>query len=394
MIFYGVGVAYPVVTVTEAVLCPGRASGRRAVVDGVSGRSITHAALADEVAPASAALTDSGIGPGDVVGLHLPDGPEFAVALHALLAVGAVPLPLRAADPAELLDNAGMRVMIAGSGPADRLLTVARAAGVERVLGLGLGLGGRSGARTAAPNVRADPAHDTALAVRAGNGPPRVVRLTHAEVVAGLVRVAEAGLIGGDDIVLTALPFASAIGLNGVLNPVLRLGATVVALPEAGRHDLLRAIQDHRVTVAVLPPPLVEALARGRTATHFDLGSLRAVVAAGGPLAAEDARAAAARVGCPVRRAYGVAEAAGITHLNLWADEEGALDSVGRGLPGVSWRIVHPRTRAVQPSYRRGELCVRVPAAAEPARWVPTGDAAFADDHERVFILGRLGPRS
>ncbi|QXJ20472.1 acyl--CoA ligase [Actinomadura graeca] len=388
MISHDSGAAYPAVTVTEAVLRPGRAvhGKRRAVVDAVSGRSITHAALAAEVAPASAALAGEGVEPGDVVGLHLADGPEFAIALHAVLAAGAVPLPLRASDPAGLLDAARVRTVIAGAAPSGRFLRAVKAAGVERVLGLG----GRAGGRAAAPEVRADPARDTALAVGVGGGPPRLVRLTHAEVVAGLVRVADAGLIGGADTVLTALPFTGALGLNGVLNPVLRLGATVVALPDAGRHDLLRAVQDHRATVAVLPPALVEALARERGATHFDLGSLRTVVAAGGPLAADDARAAAARVGCPVRRAYGMAEAAGLTHLNLWAAEEGALDSVGRGLPGVSWRIVHPRTRAVQASYHRGELCVRVP---DTARWIPTGDAAFADDHGRVFILGRLGPR-
>lgn len=219
------------------------------------------------------------------------------------------------------------------------------------------------------------------------------MRLTHAEVVAGLVRVADSGLLGGSDVVLSALPFSDVLGVNGVLNPALRLGATVVACTGTRRPDLLRALQDHRVTVAVLPPRLVEALAYDRTVSRYRLGALRAVVAAGGPLAAEDARAAAARLGCPVRQAYGLAEAAGFTHLNLRAVEEGTLDSVGRGLPGVTWRIVHPRRGTAQPSYQPGELCVRLPVArtaAVPVRWLPTGDSAFADDHERVFILGRL----
>ncbi|WP_067889912.1 class I adenylate-forming enzyme family protein [Actinomadura chibensis] len=220
-----------------------------------------------------------------------------------------------------------------------------------------------------------------------------VVRLTHAEVVAGLVRVADSGLLGGSDVVLSALPFSDVLGVNGVLNPALRLGATVVACAGMRRPDLLRALRDHRVTVAVLPPRLVEALAYDRSVSRYGLGTLRAVVAAGGPLAAEDARAAAARLGCPVRQAYGLAEAAGFTHLNLRAVEEGTLDSVGRGLPGVTWRIVHPRRGTAQPSYQPGELCVRLPVARTAAvsvRWLPTGDSAFADDHERVFILGRL----
>lgn len=393
--------AYPGATVTRAVL-GGAGSGpeksaRPAVADASSGRSLTYGELAARTGAAAAGLVREGIRPGDVVGLHLPGGPEFALALHAVTAAGAVPLPvggLPAAEIARLLESAGARTAITWPGLAGgvrgrdrRLFCFGAEPGTEPFSALLTG--------AAAPVVPVDPARDLALVACTGgpSGPLRTVRLTHAEMVAGLVRVAEAGMIGSADTVLTALPLTGVLGLNGVLNPGLRLGATVVAFT-GGRHDLLRALQRWRATVAVLPPPLVEALGRDRTVGRYDLRTLRAVVTAGGPLAAEDARAAAARLGCPVRQAYGIAEAAGITHLNLRAAEEGTLDSVGRGLPGVKWRVVHPRTGAGQPSYQPGELCVRLPVArtaAVPARWLPTGDSAFADDHGRVFVLGRVG---
>ncbi|MFI0486147.1 class I adenylate-forming enzyme family protein [Actinomadura sp. 9N215] len=366
--------AYPAVTVTRAVLGAGADPRRVAVVDAESGRSVSYAELAAGVGAAAAGLVREGIGPGDVVGLLLPDGPEFAVALHAVTAAGAVPFPV---DAAYLVDAAGARAAIAAPGRFD---------GTARVLEFDRLMAGDA-AGVAVPE--ADPDRDVAL-LACTRGAGRTAGLTHAEVVAGLVRVADAGMIGGGDTVLSALPFSDVLALNGVLNPALRLGATVVGL---GGHDLLRALRDHRATVAVLPPRLVEALARDRAVSRYDLRPLRAVVAAGGPLAAEDARAAAARLGCPVRQAYGLAEAGGITHLNLRAAEEGTLDSVGRGLPGVMWRIVHPRSGVAQPSYQPGELCVRLPAArtaAVPVRWLPTGDSAFADDHGRVFVLGRV----
>lgn len=383
--------AYPAVTVTRAVLgAAGSDPGRPAVVDAASGRAVSYAELAAGVGAAAAGLRREGIGPGDVVALCLPDGPDLAVALHAVMAAGAVPFPVgNGPGTASLVDQASARVVIGRSGQVRggaRVLEpdALRGAGAEAVHG--------GAANAEAVHGGSDPDRDIALLARAG-GPGRTVRLTHAEVVAGLVRVADAGMIGGADTVLSALPFRGVLGLNGVLNPALRLGATVVACAQGGRHDLLRALRDHRVTVAVLPPRLVEALAYDRAVSRYDLGALRAVVAAGGPLAAEDARAAASRLGCPVRQAYGLAEAAGFTHLNLRAAEEGTLDSVGRGLPGVTWRIVHPRGGAAQPSYQPGELCVRLPVArtaAVPVRWLPTGDSAFADDHDRVYILGRL----
>ncbi|MGI5327819.1 AMP-binding protein [Actinomadura nitritigenes] len=451
--------AYPGATVTRAVL-GGAGSGpektaRPAVADASSGRSLTYGELATRIGAAAAGLLREGIRPGDVVGLHLPGGPEFALALHAVTAAGAVPFPvggLPAAETAGLLESAGVRTVITWPGLAGdvrgqerRLFCFGEEPGTEPFSALMAGAAAPAGPvgssrdsldaepgtepfsalitgdaastdpvdlvrdsfgaepgtepfsalMAGASTVPVDPARDFALVACAGGppGPVRTVRLTHAEMVAGLVRVAEAGMIGAADTVLTALPLTGVLGLNGVLNPGLRLGATIVAFT-GGRHDLLRALQRWRATVAVLPPSLVEALGRDRTVGRYDLRTLRAVVTAGGPLAAEDARAAAARLGCPVRQAYGLAEAAGITHLNLRAAEEGTLDSVGRGLPGVKWCVVHPRTGAGQPSYQAGELCVRLPVArtaAVPVRWLPTGDSAFADDHGRVFVLGRVG---
>ncbi|MGI5163556.1 AMP-binding protein [Spirillospora sp. CA-253888] len=412
----------PVVTVSRAVFAaaddPGR-GGRAAVVDATSGRGPTHAELAAAVGSAAAGMAREGIGPGTVVAVHVPDTPEFAIALHAVIAAGAVPLPVRvttpAADMARLLEAAGATALITWPVLLDIARHALRAAPrVTRVYCFGaepdvapftsLMTGG------AAPDVPIDPAGHAALltCTRGAGAAPRVVPLSHAEVVAGLVRVADAGMIGASDTVLSAVPFADVLGLNGVLNPALRLGATVVARPGAGRHDLLRVIQDHRVTVALLPPDMVETLAYDRAVGRYRLRSLRAVISTGGPLSAEAARACALRLDCPVRQAYGLAEAAGVTHLNLRAAEEGTLDSVGRGLPGVAWRVVDPGTGADQPAYQPGELCVRVPTQVpagsllggpahrtEPlpgtSRWLPTGDSAFADEHGRVYILGRLG---
>ncbi|MFB4314539.1 class I adenylate-forming enzyme family protein [Actinomadura sp. 21ATH] len=412
--------AFPAVTLTEAVITARAADpGRAAVVDAVSGRTLTHAALAAEVAAAAAALAAAGVRPGTAVGVHLPDGPEFAVVLHAVAAAGAVPLPLRVTAPqdelARLLRAGGAEALI--TWPALRKVAqeAAAAAGVPRPLsapdlvaipshpapardlphpGPAGGGGARGGGRPVAGAV--DLAAVAVLACSRGTaGPARVVPLSHAEMVAGLVRAADSGMIGRADTVLSALPFSGLLGLNGALNPALRLGATVVAAPGGGRHDLLRALQDRAVTVALLPPRLIETLAYDRVVPRYALDALRSVVAAGGPLRAETARACAARLGCTVRQAYGLTEAAGLTHINLRGAEEGTLDSVGRGLPGVAWRVVDAATGREQASYQPGELCVRLPATGTarpgPVRWSATGDAAFRDDHGRAYILGRLG---
>src|SRR4051794_9876540 len=102
--------AYPGATVTRAVFGgagsdPAK-TARPAVADASSGRSLTYGELAARTAAAAAGLVREGIRPGDVVGLYLPGGPEFALALHAVTAAGAVPFPvggLPAAETAQLL---------------------------------------------------------------------------------------------------------------------------------------------------------------------------------------------------------------------------------------------------------------------------------------------------
>ncbi|MFC0040011.1 AMP-binding protein [Actinomadura rayongensis] len=377
---------------------------RTAVLDAVTGHGPTHAELAAAVGSAASGLAREGVGPGTVVALHLPDGPEFALALHAVAAAGAVPFPVRVTatctELSRLLNAAGAQALVTWPGaPLDQVRAAARTVpGLRRVFCFGSVPGTEPFAALltggAAPDVDVDAARDTALLVctRGDGGPARPVPLTHAEVVAGLLRVADAGMIGAADTVLSAVPFADVLALNGLLNPALRLGATVVALPGGGHHDLLRALQDHDVTVALLDPGRATMLAYDRAVSRYRL-RLRAIVVTAGPLDARTARALAQRLGCPVRQAYGLAEAGGLTHLNLRAAEECTADSVGRGLPGVSWRVVDPATGDDQSAYQPGELCVRVPAAGDASRWLPAGDSAFADEHGRVFVLGRIGGR-
>ncbi|MFI0349123.1 class I adenylate-forming enzyme family protein [Actinomadura sp. 9N407] len=393
--------AFPAVTVTEAVIAaPNADPARPAVVDAVSGRALTHGELADEVMAAAASLAAQDVRPGTVVGVHLADGPDFAVALHAVIAAGAIPLPLRVSAPAvelaRLLRTSEAELLITSPPLLDIARDAAGSAGTGRLVCFGDAFPGPPATGAKPLPKPASPGSRALLACSRGTTrPARIVPLAHAELVAGLVRIADSGMIGRDDTVLSALPFTGMLVLNGVLNPALRLGATVVANPGAGRHDLLRAVQDHQVTVALLTPRLVEMLAYDRVVPRYALRPLRSVVCVGGPLAAETARACAARLGCTVRQAYGLTEAAGLTHLNLRAAEEGTLDSVGRGLPGVAWRVVDATTGIEQPSYQPGELCVRLPATGTsrpgPVRWSATGDAAFRDDHGRAYILGRLG---
>jgi acyl-CoA synthetase (AMP-forming)/AMP-acid ligase II len=389
----------PDVTVTQAVFGDRPRGGRAALVDATSGRTVSYAELAAAVWTAAAGLVRQGLGPGAVVALHLPDTPEFVIAAHAVLAAGATLTLIRPTVTAEAmarrLTETGARAVISWPVLVDIALKAAEATEVERVFCFGSEPDVEPFATllSGSPAVRPrlDPARDVALIpyTRGTTGPPRAVRLTHRNVVAGFEQAS--GIFSATDTVLSAIPFADVIGFAGALGPALRAGAMLVTRSGTGRHDLLRALQDHRVTVALLTPAEVEVLAFEQSVGRHDLRALRSIISTSGPLRPEIARSCSVRMRCPVRQAYGLAEASGLTHLNLRAAEEGTLDSVGRGLPGVSWRIIDPATGTDQVSYQAGELRLKGPSVSLSAHeWLPTGDAAFADEHGRVFIMGRM----
>jgi acyl-CoA synthetase (AMP-forming)/AMP-acid ligase II len=420
----------PAVAITQAVLGDRPRGARAALVDATSGRAVSYAELAATVAAAAAGLARSGVGRGDVVAVHLPDVPEIAVATAAVMAAGAAALPIRPATHAPAmrrrLAETGTRMVITWPVLLDIALEAVKDTQVERVVCFGdepeaepfsaLLAAGRHDRRDAGrangtrpsdheldPGI--DPELDTALIAytRGTTGRPEGVRLTHRNVMTAIAQLVGAGLISAADTVLSTIPLTDVTGLVTGLHLGLYAGAAVVARPGTGRLDLLRTLRDRRVTFLLCTPDLVETLAFDREVARYGMRSLRMIVSTGAPLRPDAARACAARLRCPVRQAYGLAEAAGITHVNLRGAQEGTLDSVGRGLPWVDWRIADPRSGAEQPSYQPGELLVRGPALARARadgrplpEWLPTGDAAFVDEHGRLYIIGRMtgtGPR-
>jgi len=405
------GASIPEVTVTQAVFAGRPRGDRPALVDATSGRTMSYAQLAADVRAVAAGLTGAGLGRGSVIALHLPDSPEFAVALHGVLTAGAVATTIRPTTPIESmtrqLRETGARTVITWPVLLDIALEAVKPTEADRIFCFGdepdvepfSSLLDEAGE---APGHEIDQARAPALLAytRGSTGPSHEVRLTHRNLVGGFRPFAEAGILSSTDVVLSGVPFADVMGLSGALHPALYAGATVVTRPAAGRHDLLRTLQDHRVTVALLTPAQVELLAFDQAVRGYNLRSLRSIISTGGPLAPETARACSIRLRCPVRQAYGLAETGGITHVNLRAAQEGTLDSVGPGLPPVRSRIVDPGSGTDQPSYQPGELWLRGPMTAAAPRsaaswctgeWLCTGDTAFADEHGRVYVLGRLG---
>ncbi|HEY7258634.1 MAG TPA: AMP-binding protein [Gaiellales bacterium] len=380
-----------------------RLGAKPALVDAASGRAIAYGDLAGEVAAVAAGLARLGHRPGDVVGVVLPNLPEFALVFHGTLHLGGVVTPVNPVlTPAEIgrqLDDAGARIVVTTADLAGGVADAARGA---RVLAVD------------SPELRAEPVEPrsaapddlAALPYSSGTtGFPKGVMLTHRNLSANIVQVEGVFHCGEGDVVLAVLPYFHIYGLTVNMNFALARGATVVTMARFDLAAFLETVERHRITRAFLVPPILLALAKHPLVDRHDLSSLQVIVSGAAPLDPGIARAAATRIGCRVIQGYGLTETSPVTHLPPEGpDMESKPGSVGPPLPGTECRAVDIQTGEPLPPDVDGEIVIRGPqvmrgylhddaataAAIDRDGWFHTGDIGHVDAEGWLFIVDRL----
>jgi acyl-CoA synthetase (AMP-forming)/AMP-acid ligase II len=393
-----------------------RLADTRALIDGASGRSLTYGARAAGVERAAAGLARRGFGRGDVLALHLPNLPEFPLALHAGLRAGGVVTPasplFTVGELADQLRRARARVLVTAAGPLAEVATAAAAeAGVEDVLVLGEAPGltpfaELMGGDGEPPVERPAPGDAAVMLPSSGTtGLPKLVQLSHRALVANACQTAIAYPIEEDDRVLGLAPFFHSMGLSCVLHLALASGATVVSIARFDLEVMLGAMAAHRVTTALVAPPLLTALARLPLVASFDLSALRMLGSGGAAAGAALERAAAERLGCVVAQGYGITEAGPLVAVGPVTEPERIVPgSPGRLVPGTEAKVVDTVTGESLPRGADGEIWVRGPqlmdgyrddpaataASLDAGGWLHTGDLGHFDEDGNIFLVDRL----
>lgn len=369
----------------ESVLAYARRSPRAtALVDGPSGDRIDYGELADRSRSVAAGLAACGFGSGDVLGIRAPNAPSWAeLCLGSMLAGGAVTGVHPAAtedEAAAQLRDAGATIVVTGDSP------IPRAGGPP-------------------PQIRLEPGSLALLPYSSGTtGRPKGVMLTHRNLAASAAQLRRMLGFKPRDVVLAVAPLAHVMGFLVTFAAPLTAGATVVTIPRFDLGGALSLVERHRVSVIVVPPPVMAALARHPEVDRHDLSSLELVVSGGAPLGAELHRAVAARLPhAVVGQGYGLSETAvGVSGPDR---RTGTLPgSVGTLMPSTELRVVDPDSGLDAEPGTPGELWVRGPqvmsgylnapeATAEiltPDGWLRTGDLGRVDGDGNLFVVDRL----
>ncbi|MGZ4269334.1 MAG: AMP-binding protein [Solirubrobacteraceae bacterium] len=387
-------VAIPDQSLPDFVLEGGRARrDHPALIDGPSGRTLTHGEVADGIAAAAGALAARGIAHGDVVAILSPNAPEYAIAFHAVASLGAVVTTINPAytrdEVAHQLRHSGAQAVISPEGAGTALPDVTFADLL-------------AGDPAAAPNTRPAPEDLVALPYSSGTtGLPKGVMLTHRNLVANVLQTMAVQPVEPGDTLAGVLPLFHIYGMSVVMNCTLRQGATVVLMPRFDLEQFLGLVEEHRITKAHLVPPIILGLAKHPAVEGRDLSSLRLINSGAAPLSAELAAAAAERVGCPVVQGYGLTETSPVTHVTPIDPARHRPGSIGPAVPNTEFRFVDTATGE---EAAEGELCVRGPQVMrgylndedatahtiDADGWLHTGDVGRADDDGYVFLVDRV----
>ena len=407
------------------------------------GARINYRRLKQDVDRLAAALHQLGIEPGDRVAIMLPNCPQAIIAYYAVLSLGAVAVmtnPLYVERELEhQWGDAGVKAVIGMDLFWQRIEAVRQKLPLAQIILTGIqdymphlkrwlaplllrrqgkwvnvtyGNGVHpfrrllKGGAATPPVVNIHPEELACLQYTGGTtGLPKGAMLSHRNIIASISQIRAFLLFGHEDAQDTALaimPFFHVYGMNGLMNLGMHLAATLVLIPQPEIKAIVEAITAERPTFFTGVPALFVALNNYRGIDNVDLSSIQAVFSGAAPIPLDVLEKFEARTGARIAEAYGMTEAASVTHVNPRKGQR-KFGSIGVPIIGTDAKIVDAKifTKELPPG-EVGELMVKGPQVMmgywnnpkETARtlhdgWLLTGDIARMDEEGYFYIVDR-----
>jgi long-chain acyl-CoA synthetase len=374
---------------------------------------MTYGELDEQSGRLAAGLAASGIGPGDVVALQLPNIPQFLIAYFGILKAGGVVVPmnvmLKAAEVAFQLRDSGARALITWTGVLGAAAPGAADAGVTQVYAAGGGSGTApfeqllKAPPPGQPLAERDPADTAVIMYTSGTtGRPKGAELTHLQLYMNADIPGRLFDVQPDDIVITVLPLFHVFGLSSIVNVCVRFGCTMSLIPRFDAAAVLAAIERDRATIFEGVPAMFVALLACPELDSFDVSSLRIAISGGASIPAPVLDAFEKRFGVVILEGYGLTETASTTTFNVSATDRRAY-SVGKPIWGTQTEVWDGEGKRLPPGAGNvGEVVTRGlhvmkgylnkpedTASVFTGDWFHTGDLGYFDEDGYLYIVGR-----
>ena len=401
-------------------------------------RKYSYKDLVRIIASVAGAFAARGIKKGDRVAIFSENRPEYVFAYLATISLKAVVVPLDSQltekEVSVLLRNAEAKVVCVSASTRARLPQDSGHQVISFDVDSGLFFGEMMKAGLAAPSPAAPAASDLAaiLYTSGTTGDPKGVMLTQGNLASNCDSVMKLNIVWSSDNMLMILPLHHTYAAMICMLLPLSLGATVTMLNSLKGPDILRCMQETKITIMAGVPQLYTAMRRsifdeigkkpalvrllvrlflsasillrkkagvnigkilfGKVHTKF--GPSFRLFASGGARLEPDVHRDMTSLGFTIVEGYGLTETSPLSCFN--PIERPKAGSIGIPIPGVEVRIADSDEKGM------GEIAVRGPnvmagyymkpketAAVLKDGWFHTGDLGYKDADGYFFITGR-----
>ena len=367
---------------------------------------LNHSALEGASRHVAGLLRARGVGPGDRVGIMLPNVPYFPVLFYGALRLGAVVVPmnplLKDREVGFHLSDSGARLLFAWHQFAEAAQGGADHAGAECVLVEPGTFEQEVGSAEPVADIADRADDDTALILYTSGttGTPKGAELTHHNLRAAAQISVDLVDSGPDTVTFGGLPLFHVFGLTSGLNSCVRVGALLTLLPRFDPAKALEIVQRDQVNTFLGVPTMYAALLHHPGHDSFDASSLELCVSGGAAMPVEVLRGFEAAFGCKVLEGYGLSESCAIATFNR-PDRERKPGSIGLPVMETELKLVDDDGNEV-PEGEVGEIIMRGPTVMKgywnrpdatretlAGGWLKTGDMARRDEEGYYFIVDR-----
>nr|POF25865.1 acyl-coa ligase easd [Quercus suber] len=255
------------------------------------------------------------------------------------------------------------------------------------------------------------------------SGLPKGVMISHRNVIANTLQIAthesprreksrkETGDPYYTENILGLLPFSHIYGLIVICHVGAYRGDGVVVLPKYDFKGLLQVIQDYKIAMLYLVPPMIIHITKSRQILkQYDLSSVRAIFTGAAPLGKETAADLLDLFPkWTIQQGYGLTETSTVVCATSAFDVD--LGTSGSIVPGTTARLVTVDGKEITGYNEPGELWVKGPSVVlgylhnekatretftdeADGRYMRTGDEAIVtkspQGHEHITITDRI----
>ncbi len=379
------------------------------------GRTTSYRQLNAEVNRIANAMIDAGIKKGDKIALIMKNSDEFVKVFYAIMKTGAVAVPvnfrLTASEINYILNDSDSVMAVFDSEFADVISKAAEgidairhkvSAGASKKPGQ-ISLAEFRSTDDSNPDVDISESDDAQILYTSGTtGRPKGALLDHHRVFHVGVNLMAMMAVTPEDRMIHLAPLFHCAELNLFMVLGTFVGCTQVIHKDFNPVDVLKAIEDHKITLFFGVPTMYNFLLQVPNANEFDLSSIRACAYGAAPMPVSLIENSMELFGHD--RFYNLC---GLTEggpTGICLTPEGhkiKLGTAGRPIPGTEARIVDENGEDTEPGQigefiLRGETIMKEyynkPEETQKALkdgWLYTGDLAVIDEDGYISLVDR-----